>query len=64
MERMTIDPFDLREPKRYDLVIDRLTQTLLVANPLPDNGTQHTLEMKSTDNTQPDDMGGTDHAAP
>lgn len=25
VERMTIDPFDLREPKRYDLVIDRLT---------------------------------------
>ncbi|MHB1194640.1 MAG: ATP-grasp domain-containing protein [Longimicrobiales bacterium] len=25
VERMTIDPFDVREPKRYDLVIDRLT---------------------------------------
>ncbi|MEJ2540222.1 MAG: hypothetical protein P8188_09655 [Gemmatimonadota bacterium] len=25
VERMTIDPFDLREPKKYDLVIDRLT---------------------------------------
>jgi hypothetical protein len=25
VERMTIDPFPLREPKRYDLVIDRLT---------------------------------------
>ncbi|HSG09798.1 MAG TPA: hypothetical protein VLA36_15660 [Longimicrobiales bacterium] len=25
VERMTIDPFNLREPKRYDLVIDRLT---------------------------------------
>ncbi len=25
VERMTIDPFDIREPKRYDLVIDRLT---------------------------------------
>ena len=25
VERMTIDPFDLREPKRYDVVIDRLT---------------------------------------
>lgn len=25
VERMTIDPFDLKEPKRYDLVIDRLT---------------------------------------
>lgn len=25
VQRMTIDPFDLREPKRYDLVIDRLT---------------------------------------
>ena len=25
VERMTIDPFDLREPKRYDLVVDRLT---------------------------------------
>jgi hypothetical protein len=25
VERMTIEPFDLREPTRYDLVIDRLT---------------------------------------
>lgn len=25
VERMTIDPFDLREPKRYDVVVDRLT---------------------------------------
>lgn len=25
VERMTIDPFDIREPRRYDLVIDRLT---------------------------------------
>jgi hypothetical protein len=25
VERMTIDPFPLREPKQYDLVIDRLT---------------------------------------
>ena len=25
VERMTIDPFDLAEPRRYDLVIDRLT---------------------------------------
>ena len=25
VKRMTIDPFDLREPKQYDLVIDRLT---------------------------------------
>ena len=25
VERMTIDPFPLREPKKYDLVIDRLT---------------------------------------
>jgi len=25
VERMTIDPFDVREPRRYDLVIDRLT---------------------------------------
>ncbi|MBM3502181.1 MAG: hypothetical protein FJX74_26315, partial [Armatimonadetes bacterium] len=25
VERLTIDPFDVREPKRYDLVIDRLT---------------------------------------
>jgi hypothetical protein len=25
VERMHIDPFDLREPKKYDLVIDRLT---------------------------------------
>jgi hypothetical protein len=25
VERMTIDPFDLREPKKYDVVVDRLT---------------------------------------
>ncbi len=25
VERMTIDPFNLREPRRYDIVIDRLT---------------------------------------
>ncbi len=25
VERMTIDPFDIREPRRYDVVIDRLT---------------------------------------
>lgn len=25
VDRMTIDPFDVREPRRYDLVIDRLT---------------------------------------
>jgi len=25
VERMTIDPFDIREPKRYDVVVDRLT---------------------------------------
>ena len=25
VERVTIEPFDLRKPRRYDLVIDRLT---------------------------------------
>lgn len=25
VERMTIDPFDVREPKRYDVLVDRLT---------------------------------------